>query len=264
MTRIVRSVIASRSASRSTRPSRPTPRHVTAKPSSSRLLAAVEDGLVLGGQRDDVVAACARARARTPLMREVVRLGGAAGEDDLLGARADQRGHLPTRALRRRRRPSSRTHASGWRRCRNAPRSTAASPPARAGPPACWRGNRDKSGISGPLHRFSSGDGQRLSGTSSARLSTMPWSLDILQLAPPRSHLRQYFGWLGSTWSTQARMPPLRFFTLLNPCSRRNAAARALRMPDLHCATISRLASSSREPLRQLAQRDQRSSPGCG
>ena len=63
-------------------------------------LAGVEDRLVLGDARDDVVALLA-VHLGDALDREVVRLGRAAGEDDLLRVRADQIGDLLARLLDR-------------------------------------------------------------------------------------------------------------------------------------------------------------------
>ena len=63
-------------------------------------LAGVEDRLVLGRDRDDVIAASAE-RVGAALEREVVGFGGAAGEDNLARRRADQRGHLGARVLDR-------------------------------------------------------------------------------------------------------------------------------------------------------------------
>ena len=57
------------------------------------LLAGVEDGLVLGDLGDDVVAALA-VHLGDALDGEVVALGGAGGEDDLLGGGADELGDL--------------------------------------------------------------------------------------------------------------------------------------------------------------------------
>ncbi len=57
------------------------------------LLAGVEHGLVLGDLGDDVVAALA-VHLGDALDGEVVGLGGAGGEDDLLGGGADQFGDL--------------------------------------------------------------------------------------------------------------------------------------------------------------------------
>src|SRR5438132_6233894 len=56
-------------------------------------LASVDHGLVLGGLRDDVVALLL-VHGGDALDRQVVALGGAAGEDDLLGRRSDQGGDL--------------------------------------------------------------------------------------------------------------------------------------------------------------------------
>ena len=64
-------------------------------------LARVEDGLVLGLQRDDVVA-LGPVELGHALQSQVVRLGGTAGEDDLVGLRPDEGGHLGTRLLDRR------------------------------------------------------------------------------------------------------------------------------------------------------------------
>ncbi len=58
----------------------------------------VEDGLVLGCGRDDVIAAIAPC-AHDPLDGEVVRLAGAAREDDLGRIRADQSGDLRPRNI---------------------------------------------------------------------------------------------------------------------------------------------------------------------
>src|SRR5581483_10257817 len=55
----------------------------------------------------------------------------------------------------------------------------------------------------------------------------------------------QYFGILGSIFSAHARMPPVRFLTLLKPAWRRNSTAFADRIPERQWATISRLESSS-------------------
>src|SRR5436190_4944625 len=55
----------------------------------------------------------------------------------------------------------------------------------------------------------------------------------------------QYFGWLGSTLSTQSRIPPLRFSTRLNPTERRKSAALALRTPLLQCTISSSSGLSS-------------------
>ncbi len=61
----------------------------------------IEDRLVLGGLGDDVIAAPAQ-RPRRADQRQVVALGGAAGEDDgLRFARADQLGDSPAGALHR-------------------------------------------------------------------------------------------------------------------------------------------------------------------
>ena len=58
-----------------------------------QLLAGIEDGLVLGDLGDDVVAALA-VHLGDALDGEVVALGGAGGEDDLLGGGADELGDL--------------------------------------------------------------------------------------------------------------------------------------------------------------------------
>ena len=70
-------------------------------PHALQALAGVEDGLVLGLQGDDVVA-LGPVELDHALERQVVRLGGAAGEDDLLGLGADERRHLGARLLDRR------------------------------------------------------------------------------------------------------------------------------------------------------------------
>ena len=69
-------------------------------------LAGVEDGLVLGLEGDDVVA-LGPVELRHALERQVVRLGGAAGEDDLVRLRADERCHLLPGLLHRRLGPPS-------------------------------------------------------------------------------------------------------------------------------------------------------------
>ena len=61
-------------------------------------LAGVEHGLVLGHLGDDVVAALA-VHLGDALDGEVVALGRAGGEDDLLGRRADELGDLLARLL---------------------------------------------------------------------------------------------------------------------------------------------------------------------
>ncbi len=58
-----------------------------------QLLAGIEDCLVLGGLGDDVVAALA-VHLRDALDGEIIGLGSAGGEDDLLGGGADQLGNL--------------------------------------------------------------------------------------------------------------------------------------------------------------------------
>ncbi len=63
-------------------------------------LAGVEHGLVLGHLRDDVVALLA-VHLRDALDRQVVRFGGAAGEDDLLRRGVDQAGDLRARVFHR-------------------------------------------------------------------------------------------------------------------------------------------------------------------
>ena len=63
-------------------------------------LAGVEHALVLGLDGDDVVALLLVEAGRA-LDREVVRLGRARGEHDLLAVAADQRGDLPARVLDR-------------------------------------------------------------------------------------------------------------------------------------------------------------------
>ncbi len=63
-------------------------------------LARVDHRLVLGDARDDVIALLA-VHLGDALDREVVRLGRAAGEDDFLGVRADQIGHLLARLVDR-------------------------------------------------------------------------------------------------------------------------------------------------------------------
>ena len=83
------------------------------------LLARVDHRLVLGDARDDVVALLA-VHLGDALDREVVRLGGAAREDDLLRVGADQLGHLLARASRPPPPPPSRTRGCGSRRCRSA------------------------------------------------------------------------------------------------------------------------------------------------
>src|SRR5208283_4413058 len=62
--------------------------------------ATVEHRLMLGDAGDDVVALIL-VKFEHALDREVVRLGGAAGEDDLLGLAADQRRDLIARAIDR-------------------------------------------------------------------------------------------------------------------------------------------------------------------
>ena len=64
------------------------------------LLARVDDRLVLGDAGDDVVALLA-VHLRDALDRQVVRLGGAAREDDFLRVGADQIGDLLARVLHR-------------------------------------------------------------------------------------------------------------------------------------------------------------------
>src|SRR5262249_35424487 len=64
-------------------------------------------------------------------------------------------------------------------------------------------------------------------------------------LAGHDDSFHQYFGTLGSIWSAQARMPPLRFLIFVKPCCRRNCTALALRAPILQWTTISLFLSSS-------------------
>ena len=98
--RIVLSVIAACSCSRSTRPLVCTGRYVTRTPCFFQALAGVENRLVLGGRRDDVVALFG-VHLGHALQRQVVRFGRAAGEHDLLGGCADQARDLLARLLDR-------------------------------------------------------------------------------------------------------------------------------------------------------------------
>ena len=234
------SVMAPRSASRSTSPSRPTPRYVTPKPSAVRCLQLSRTALCSVATRDDV-AALVFQRVRHALDREVVRLGRAAGEDDLFRRCADQRARPAAAPPRPRHRPSSRTRVSGWRRCRSGREkygSIASSTRAvdrRAGVEVQIDGNfRDMDRLT-RLSGCQVADCGSRTVAQTRQLDANPVNLATVNRANPRHGTSgQYFGWLGSTWSTHARMPPFRFLTFLNPCSRRKAAARALRMPDLH------------------------------
>jgi methylthioribose-1-phosphate isomerase len=76
-------------------------------------LTSVEHGFVLDHLRDDVVALLA-VHFRGALDRQIVRLGGAAGEDDFLRRRVDQPGDLGARVLHRfLGRPAERVVAAG-------------------------------------------------------------------------------------------------------------------------------------------------------
>ena len=76
-------------------------------------LAGVEHGFVLGHLRDDVIALFA-VHFRGALDGQVVRFGGAAGEDDFLGRRVDQTGDLRAGILHRfLGRPAERVVAAG-------------------------------------------------------------------------------------------------------------------------------------------------------
>src|SRR5208282_995671 len=55
----------------------------------------------------------------------------------------------------------------------------------------------------------------------------------------------QYLGIFGSIRSAQAKMPPVKLETFVNPARRRKFTAFALRPPILQWVTISRLLSSS-------------------
>ena len=120
LTRMVLSVMAARSASRSSRPSRCTGRKVTLEAVLSRRLQVSSTALC----------SVAAVMMWLPLLGvhlghaldgQVVGLRGAAGEDDFLGGRADQLGDLlaapsPPPAPR-----PSRRRGCGWRRCRTSP-----------------------------------------------------------------------------------------------------------------------------------------------
>ena len=87
-------MIALRTSSGSTRPYWSTGRYVTvASPLRSSARQVSRIGLVLGHLGDDVVALVLVELDHAP-DRQVVRLGGAAGEDDVLRLGADQPGHL--------------------------------------------------------------------------------------------------------------------------------------------------------------------------
>ena len=73
---------------------------MTRTPSFSRRLQVSRIGLVLGGRRDDVVALFGIHLGHA-LDRQIVRFGGAAGEDDLFGGGADQVRDLLARFLDR-------------------------------------------------------------------------------------------------------------------------------------------------------------------
>jgi hypothetical protein len=63
-----------------------------------RIVLGVEHGFVLDGLGNDVIALFA-VHLRDTLDHQVVGFGGAAGEDDLLGASANQRSDLRARVL---------------------------------------------------------------------------------------------------------------------------------------------------------------------
>ena len=106
-----------RPARRDTWPYLSTGRYVTWKPSRSSRLQVSSDGLVLGRLGDDVVALLLVHRGDA-LDGEVVALGRAAGEDDLLAGRADQGGDLVAGLLDGLLGLPAERRGCGWRRCR--------------------------------------------------------------------------------------------------------------------------------------------------
>src|SRR5213080_3501288 len=78
-------------------------------------------------------------------------------------------------------------------------------------------------------------------GVDESCLGSTARNCECVELGTPL----QYFGIFGSTRSAQARIPPARLWTFLNPAWRRKFTALALRTPERQWATISRLESSS-------------------
>ena len=138
---------------------------------------------MLGGGGDDVIAALG-VELDHALDRQVVRLGGAAGEDDLARLARRSAPRSAPRAARPPPPPPSRTGGCGSPRCRSARRSTAASPPARADRPAWWRGCRGRRPWT---RRDANGPGQcRPVGTRSAGLrpARAGWTQTLPLLTP--------------------------------------------------------------------------------
>ena len=92
----------------------------------------VQHRLVLGLHRDEVLAA-RLVEVRRALQRQVVRLGGARGPDDLARVGADQRGHLPRAPSRPPLRPPSPRRGCATPGCRSARAARAPSRRPRAG-----------------------------------------------------------------------------------------------------------------------------------
>ena len=161
LTRIVFGSSAASSAARSIRPSAPTGSMVTRQPRASRWRQ------VSSTARCSVATVTmwsprSRGAGGDALDGEVVGLGGAAGEDDVLVRGADRRRRPGGAPLRRRRGCGGRRRDRGSRRCRPGRAATAASRPARADRPASWRGRPGRSSrIIAALDRAPSGRATR-------------------------------------------------------------------------------------------------------
>ena len=104
----------------------------------------VEHRLVLGSDRDEVLA-LVLVEMRRALQGEVDRFGGARGPDDFLRVAAHQPGNVLRARFPRPFRRSSQTNANARPDCRNARSGTESSWPPRAGPPASSPNSRDRS-----------------------------------------------------------------------------------------------------------------------
>ena len=183
-TRMVSGRSAALSVSRSSRPSSCDVEVGHLEALALELAHRVEHRLVLGLHRDEVLAA-RLVELRRALERQVVRLGGARGPDDLARVGADQR-RPPARAPSRPPLPlPSPRHGCATPGCRSARAATGSSRRRRADPPASsrrspcrsgnagscpWRSGARRSGVDGSLregaaegeHRVRRGDLDRL------------------------------------------------------------------------------------------------------